>query len=104
MDSRRRIRLTSRCHATIRRKSSRLIFNMLRDAAEPTTKRDIVLPFMQAKGINAVNKPMAKTRRRRVTSLLRGDREPGDADEHGGRGTLVRWGRPEAVTETRCIT
>ena len=87
-----RVRPTPRRHAAMRGESSRLILDMLREAGEPMATRDIVLRVMEARGINAANRPMAETMRMRVASSLRGMRDRGTLTSTEGQGSGVRWG------------
>ena len=87
-----RVRPTPRRHTAMRGESSRLILDMLREAGEPLSTRDIVLRVMEARGINAADKAMAETMRLRVASSLRRLRDRGTLTSTEGRGSGVRWG------------
>lgn len=87
-----RVRPTPRLHTAFRGESSRLILDMLREAGEPVSTRDIVSKVMEARGINPADRPMAETMRMRVASSLRGLRQRGTLTSSEGRGSNVRWG------------
>ena len=92
-----RVRPTPRRYAAMRGESSRLILDMRRVAGELMATRDIVLRVMEARGINAANKPMAETMRMRVASSLRGLQERGTLASPEGRGAGVRWALADAL-------
>lgn len=87
-----RVRPTPRRHAAFRGESSRLILDMLREASEPLSTREIVQRVLEARRINAAGRPMAETMRMRVASSPRGMRDRGTLTSSAGRGTNVRWG------------
>ena len=86
-----RVRPTPRRHAAFRGESSRMILTMLREAGGPMTTRDIVLKVMEARGLNAADKPMHETMRMRVSASLRGLRDRGSVTSSEGRGASVSW-------------
>ena len=86
-----RVRPTPRRHTAFRGESSRMILNLLREAGEPMTTRDIVLAVMTARGLNATDKPMHETMRMRVGASLRGMRDRGSVTSSEGRGASVLW-------------
>lgn len=86
-----RVRPTPRRHTAFRGESSRMILNMLREAGEPMTTRDIVLAVMTARGLNATDKVMHETMRMRVGASLRGMRDRSSVASGEGRGASVVW-------------
>ncbi len=87
-----RVRPAPRRHAAFRGESSRLILDMLREAAEPMATRDIVARVMGLRGLNPADRELAETMRQRVALSLRGLRQRGTLAREEGRGHGVRWG------------
>ena len=56
-----------------------------------TTERKIVLAIMEARGLNAADKPMHETMRLRVSASLRGMRERGSLTSGEGKGASLLW-------------
>lgn len=86
-----RIKPIPRRHAAVRHESSRLVFTILRESAEPMTTRAIVRAIMKARGMNTADHAMVATMVLRLASTLRKLKNRGKLVVDDQAGKNRRW-------------
>ncbi len=70
---------------------SRIVLNILRQAAEPMTSRDIALELLVARALDKSDQKLFKLMTKRVGVALRVQRENGAVRSEQGPGQFVLW-------------
>ena len=71
--------------------TTKLVFELLRQAGHPLTHRELLDRIMEARGMNDADQPMREAMRNRTGSSLRGMRKRGSLVTVKGADGAMRW-------------